>query len=133
MIFLNDKTNQKKKTGSTILSVMLIAVLVFAGVKISRKPELLEQAKSSIASIFDNSSIGTQATEEQYNSVKIGMTMEEVKACLGDNVMLTRSGADTYIFVVKYANRKEDTATLIFNSDNLVQKELFSQQRSLAQ
>lgn len=130
---MNDKTNQKKKTGKIVLSVMLIAVLAFAGVKISQKPELLEQAKSSIASIFDNSSIGTQATEKQYNNVKIGMTMDEVKACLGDNVMLTRSGVDTYIFVVKYANGKEDTATLIFNNDSLVQKELFSQQRSLAQ
>lgn len=132
MIFLNDKTNQKEKTGKIILSVVLIAILISVGVKISQKPEVLEQAKSSIASIFDNSSIGTQATEKQYNNVKIGMTMDEVKSCLGDNVMLTRSGADTYIFVVKYANGKEDTATLIFNSDSLVQKELFSQQRSLS-
>ncbi len=133
MIVLNDKTNQKEKTEKIVLSVVvLIAILISVGVKISQKPELIERTKESIAAIFSNDSIETQATEEQYNSVKIGMTMDEVKSCLGDKVMLTRSGADTYIFVVKYANGKEDTATLIFNSDSLVQKELFSQQRSLS-
>lgn len=126
------KTNQKKKVGRIVLLVVLTVVLFFVGVKASQKPELIERTKESIAAIFSNDSIETQATEEQYNSVKIGMTMDEVKSCLGDKVMLTRSGADTYIFVVKYANGKEDTATLIFNSDSLVQKELFSQQRSLS-
>lgn len=129
---MSDKTNQKKKVGKIVLIVVLTAVLFFAGVKASQKPELIERTKESIAAIFSNGSIEVQTTEEQYNSVKIGMTMDEVKSCLGDNVMLTRSGADTYIFVVKYANGKEDTATLIFNSDSLVQKELFSQQRSLS-
>lgn len=132
MIVLNDKTNQKKKVGRIVLLVVLTVVLFFVGVKASQKPELIERTKESIAAIFSNGSIEAQATEKQYNSVKIGMTMDEVKSCLGDNVMLTRSGADTYIFVVKYANGKEDTATLIFNSDSLVQKELFSQQRSLS-
>lgn len=132
MIVLNDKTNQKKKVGRIVLLVVLTVVLFFVGVKASQKPELIERTKESIAAIFNNSSIEAQATEKQYNSVKIGMTMDEVKSCLGDNVMLTRSGADTYIFVVKYANGKEDTATLIFNNDSLVQKELFSQQRSLS-
>lgn len=132
MIVLNDKTNQKKKVGRIVLLVVLTVVLFFVGVKASQKPELIERTKESIASIFSNGSIEAQATEKQYNSVKIGMTMDEVKSCLGDNVMLTRSGTDTYIFVVKYANGKEDTATLIFNNDSLVQKELFSQQRSLS-
>lgn len=132
MIVLNDKTNQKKKVGRIVLLVVLTVVLFFVGVKASQKPELIERTKESIAAIFNNGSIEAQATEKQYNSVKIGMTMDEVKSCLGDNVMLTRSGADTYIFVVKYANGKEDTATLIFNNDSLVQKELFSQQRSLS-
>lgn len=132
MIVLNDKTNQKKKVGRIVLLVVLTVVLFFVGVKASQKPELIERTKESIAAIFNNSSIEAQATEKQYNSVKIGMTMDEVKSCLGDNVMLTRSGADTYIFVVKYANGKEDTATLIFNNDSLVQKELFSQQRGLS-
>lgn len=129
---MNDKTNQKKKVGRIVLLVVLTVVLFFVGVKASQKPELIERTKESIAAIFNNGSIEAQATEKQYNSVKIGMTMDEVKSCLGDNVMLTRSGADTYIFVVKYANGKEDTATLIFNNDSLVQKELFSQQRSLS-
>ena len=129
---MNDKTNQKKKVGRIVLLVVLTVVLFFVGVKASQKPELIERTKESIAAIFNNSSIEAQATEKQYNSVKIGMTMDEVKSCLGDNVMLTRSGADTYIFVVKYANGKEDTATLIFNNDSLVQKELFSQQRGLS-
>lgn len=130
---MSDKTNQKEKTEKIVLSVVvLIAILISVGVKISQKPELIERTKESIAAIFSNGSIEAQATEEQYNSVKIGMTMDEVKSCLGDNVMLTRSGADTYIFVVKYTNGKEDTATLIFNNDSLVQKELFSQQRSLS-
>lgn len=132
MIVLNDKTNQKKKVGRIVLLVVLTVVLFFVGVKASQKPELIERTKESIAAIFNNGSIEAQATEKQYNSVKIGMTMDEVKSCLGGNVMLTRSGADTYIFVVKYANGKEDTATLIFNNDSLVQKELFSQQRSLS-
>lgn len=132
MIVLNDKTNQKKKVGRIVLLVVLTVVLFFVGVKASQKPELIERTKESIAAIFNNGSIEAQATEKQYNSVKIGMTMDEVKSCLGDNVMLTRSGADTYIFVVKYANGKEDTATLIFNNDSLVQKELFSQQRGLS-
>lgn len=132
MIVLNDKTNQKKKVGRIVLLVVLTVVLFFVGVKASQNPELIERTKESIAAIFNNGSIEAQATEKQYNSVKIGMTMDEVKSCLGDNVMLTRSGADTYIFVVKYANGKEDTATLIFNNDSLVQKELFSQQRSLS-
>lgn len=132
MIVLNDKTNQKKKVGRIVLLVVLTVVLSFVGVKASQKPELIERTKESIAAIFNNGSIEAQATEKQYNSVKIGMTMDEVKSCLGDNVMLTRSGADTYIFVVKYANGKEDTATLIFNNDSLVQKELFSQQRGLS-
>lgn len=132
MIVLNDKTNQKKKVGRIVLLVVLTVVLFFVGVKASQKPELIERTKESIAAIFNNGSIEAQATEKQYNSVKIGMTMDEVKSCLGDNVMLTRSGTDTYIFVVKYANGKEDTATLIFNNDSLVQKELFSQQRSLS-
>ena len=129
---MNDKTNQKKKVGRIVLLVVLTVVLFFVGVKASQKPELIERTKESIAARFNNGSIEAQATEKQYNSVKIGMTMDEVKSCLGDNVMLTRSGADTYIFVVKYANGKEDTATLIFNNDSLVQKELFSQQRSLS-
>lgn len=129
---MNDKTNQKKKVGGIVLLVVLTVVLFFVGVKASQKPELIERTKESISAIFSNGSIEAQATEEQYNSVKIGMTMDEVKSCLGDNVMLTRSGADTYIFVVKYTNGKEDTATLIFNNDSLVQKELFSQQRSLS-
>ena len=129
---MNDKTNQKKKVGRIVLLVVLTVVLFFVGVKASQKPELIERTKESIAAIFNNGSIEAQATEKQYNSVKIGMTMDEVKSCLGDNVMLTRSGADTYIFVVKYANGKEDTATLIFNNDSLVQKELFSQQRGLS-
>ena len=132
MIVLNDKTNQKKKVGRIVLLVVLTVVSFFVGVKANQKPELIERTKESIAAIFNNSSIEAQATEKQYNSVKIGMTMDEVKSCLGDNVMLTRSGADTYIFVVKYANGKEDTATLIFNNDSLVQKELFSQQRGLS-
>lgn len=129
---MNDKTNQKKKVGRIVLLVVLTVVLFFVGVKASQKPELIERTKESIAAIFNNGSIEAQATEKQYNSVKIGMTMDEVKSCLGDNVMLTRSGTDTYIFVVKYANGKEDTATLIFNNDSLVQKELFSQQRGLS-
>lgn len=129
---MSEKTNQKKKIGRIVLLVVLTVVLFFVGVKASQKPELIERTKESIVAIFSNGSTEAQATEEQYNSVKIGMTMDEVKSCLGDNVMLTRSGADTYIFVIKYANGKEDTATLIFNNDSLVQKELFSQQRSLS-
>lgn len=132
-MILNNKTNQKKRTGRIVSLIALIAVLIFAGIKTGQNPALFERIKESGDSMFNNSLVNGQATERQYNNIKIGMTLDEVKSCLGDNVMLVKGEFHTYTFVVKYLNGEEDTATLIFNNDSLVQKELFSQQRSLSQ
>lgn len=127
---MSRQTNQKKKTGCVILSIVLVVVLFFVGVKISQKPELIEQTKASIASILGNGSVETRATKDQYDKLEIGMTMDDVKECLGRDVLLTRSEVDTYMFVIEYEDGKEDTATIVFNGDKLLQKSLFSEQRS---
>ncbi len=127
---MSHQTNQKKKTGCVILSIVLVAVLAFVGVKISQKPELIEQTKATIVSILGNSSGEARATKDQYDKLEIGMTMDDVKECLGRDVLLTRSEVNTYMFVIEYEDGKEDTATIVFNGDKLLQKSLFSEQRS---
>lgn len=129
-----EKPRPKQKGAKLIL--FLTVLLIFLGVgaiQISKNPMLIQNVKTLFSDSFGSiiQSGNSKSTKEAYDNLENGMSMDDVKVCLGENVMLTRSDLNTYMFVIEYENGKEDTATIKFADDKLIQKSLFSEQRSL--
>lgn len=121
----------KRKYIKYFVILSLILIIGIGAIQLSKQPMLIQETKDWFSEHFSGILSGeARATKEQYDKLEIGMTMDDVKECLGRDVFLTRSEADTYMFIIEYVNGKEDTATLVFNGDKLIQKVLFSEQRS---
>lgn len=112
--------------------IIMVGFVTIVGFK--THPQSFRRFKELVLNrpLYSSANNETWASEDDYYSLEIGMTVKDVKYALGKNIMLTRkdiyskSGEECYMCIVRDSQNRENTAFLTFDNGLLVEKKLYS-------